>query len=290
MEGIQMRGIRSRSLVLIGTAAVTGLALASTGVVAGTAASPAAKPNVAFLTSARTAFAKMIQHERAPLAIAGPKIIGGASTFNWSGYADTSTTTGAFTQVAGTWTVPKVTCSSEDQILSSWVGLDGANTSTVEQLGTYSWCYENTPLYYTWYEMYPHGTVEESTTLQPGDTITASVVRSSNKYTLTLTDSTHSANSFTVKAKCMTNVCLDRSAEWIAERPDFSTTGYAPLANYGTWNVTDASVTSGGTTGKISSFNPEQVTMIDSMSQYALSTPSSLSSGTAFTTTWLNSY
>ena len=50
-----------------------------------------------------------------------------------------------------------MTCNAEDQITSNWVGLDGFGNSpaTVEQLGTISWCFQGTPTYFTWYEMFP---------------------------------------------------------------------------------------------------------------------------------------
>ncbi len=86
-----------------------------------------------------------------------------------------------------------MTCSAEDQITSDWVGLDGFNSGTVEQLGTISWCFQGTPTYFTWYEMFPAGTIEVGTTLKPGDKIAASVTRTGTSYALKLTDSTTSA-------------------------------------------------------------------------------------------------
>src|ERR1700733_963521 len=53
---------------------------------------------------------------------------GGASTassgsYNWSGYEDTSSTTGDFNEVSASWKVPKITCTKEDQLASDWVGI-----------------------------------------------------------------------------------------------------------------------------------------------------------------------
>ena len=115
-----------------------------------------------------------------------------------------------------------MTCTAEDRITSDWVGLDGFSSSTVEQDGTVSQCFEDQAVYYTWYEMYPAGTIAVGTTVAPGDKISASVSRSGSAYTLALTDSTHSANSFSKHATCATTTCLDTSAEWIAERPAYS--------------------------------------------------------------------
>ena len=81
------------------------------------------------------------------------------SSSNWAGCADTDDT---FNSVWSSWTEPTVNCSNSGASLSSllgsssllggsgaasafWVGLDGYNSTSVEQLGTDS---------YAWYEMY----------------------------------------------------------------------------------------------------------------------------------------
>ncbi len=82
-----------------------------------------------------------------------------------------SSTNGTFTKVSGAWTVPTVTCTNEDRITSDWVGLDGFSSSTVEQDGTVSQCFEGQAVYYTWYEMYPAGTIAVGTSVAAGDKI-----------------------------------------------------------------------------------------------------------------------
>jgi hypothetical protein len=77
-----------------------------------------------------------------------------AETLNWSGYVVTGAD-GSFNQVSAEWGVPGVICSGGDQYESSWVGLDGYNGSTVEQIGTSSDCDGTTAVYSAWYEMYP---------------------------------------------------------------------------------------------------------------------------------------
>jgi hypothetical protein len=213
------------------------------------------------------------------------------SSFNWAGYADSATTSGTFTKVSGAWTTPAVVCSKEDTITSEWVGIDGVTSSTVEQDGTLGWCFEGVPTYFTWYEMYPAGTIDVGTSLLPGDKITASVVRSGINYTLKVTDATHTANSFTQAATCALATCLDTSVEWVAERPAFSI-GIAPLADYTSWKPNSATETASGTAGTIASYpTNDSITMIDATSSYNLSTTSALNAaGKGFTTTWLNSY
>lgn len=295
--------LKFKAWIAAGSAvAAAGALIASSGgaatVVAGGTASRAAyhKPSARFLSEARTALVKYLRHDHPTLMLAhtprsnGRNAVTQAASYNWSGYADTSTTAQTFTKVSGAWTAPSVTCSAEDQISSAWVGLDGATTGTVEQDGTIGWCFKDTPTYFTWYEMYPAGTIEVGTTLQPGDKITASVTRAKTKYTLKLTDATHTANSFTKTATCALATCLDESAEWIAERDSFSI-GIAPLADYGTWKLTSGAETAGGTAGTIGSYSTvDELTMIDVTGSYNLSTPSGLTGGKAFSTTWNNSY
>ena len=138
---------------------------------------------------------------------------------------------------------------------------------TVEQLGTATQCFEGVEYYYVWYEMFPGGTVEEGTLAcinnnvdcpEPGDRITASVtVTPAGEYTLSLTDFTHPAESFTVMASCAPSTCLDSSAEWIMERPAFALPfGFqiTPLANFSPAGFVNGTLTSGGRTTEIEDF------------------------------------
>ena len=97
--------------------------------------------------------------------------------------------------------------------------------------------------------------------VSPGDSISASVVKSGSSYTLKVTDSTHPANSFTTTQTC--SDCADSSAEWIAEAPSGSS-GVYPLSDFRSWSASGASVTSGSASGVISSFPDDELTMIDS--------------------------
>jgi hypothetical protein len=217
-----------------------------------------------------------------------------AGSYNWSGYADISSTSGKFTKVSGSWKVPAVTCTPEDRVTSQWVGIDGAQASdpTVEQAGTSSQCFEDKALYYTWYEMYPSGTVEVGKTAAAGDSISGSVSRSGAAYTLKLTDSTHPANSFTHTASCKTTTCLDESAEWITERPSYETTGIIPEAQFKTVTFTSASVTAAGKTTTISGYagTNDEITCVDSTGTYDIVATSGLTGENSFTNTWDDSY
>ena len=288
-----------RGLIVSGSAAAMAGAVTFSSVTATTVAAPARTghaPSARFLSQARAALVHYLRHNhpQAMLVHTRPAhSIGNAtaaSSFNWSGYADTTSTHQAFTKVSGNWTTPSVTCNAEDQITTNWIGLDGFNSSTVEQLGTISWCFQGKPVYFTWFQMFPGNVTEVGTSLAPGDKIAASVTRSGTSYTLKLTDSTHPANSFTKTATCALTKCLDTSAEWISERPSFSI-GIVPQAHYNAFKITNGSQTSSGHTNSIGAGpGVNSITMIDSTQTYNLSTVSTLTGGNSFSTTWKNSY
>lgn len=200
---------------------------------------------------------------------------------NWSGYADTSTT---FSTATGNWTEPSVRCTSRQQQLAAfWVGIDGFTSGSVEQDGTLAECYHRSAFYFSWWEMYPTNAIQVvGSSVRPGDSISASVVRSGGSYTLKVTDSTNSANSFTTTQSCSS--CANSSAEWIAEAPSGSS-GVLPLANFGSWTLSGATVNS----GVISSFTDDEITMINSSGQVKAQPGPLNGSGNGFSVTWVRS-
>jgi Peptidase A4 family len=211
-----------------------------------------------------------------------PKGLTDVQSTNWSGYADTGS---SFSAVSASWTEPSATCSrSTTQLAAFWVGIDGYSSSSVEQDGTLIECYQGTAYQYTWWEMYPTNAIQVvGSTLAAGDAITSTVTRSGTSYTLTVTDSTHSANSFTETETCSS--CANTSAEWIAEAPSGSS-GVYPLADFGSWTASGASVTEGSTSGTISSFTDDEITMVDSSSRVKAQPGALNSSGSGFSVAW----
>jgi hypothetical protein len=200
---------------------------------------------------------------------------------NWSGYADTGS---GFSTVTGSWTEPGVSCTSTTSLAAFWVGIDGYSSSSVEQGGTLIECYRGAAYYYTWWEMYPTNAIQVvGSTLHAGDSITASVVRSGTSYTLKVTDSSRSADSFSTTQTC--SGCANSSAEWIAEAPSGSS-GVYPLSDFRSWTELGATVKAGSTSGVISSFTDDELTMINS-SGATKALPGALnSSGNGFGVTW----
>jgi hypothetical protein len=287
--------------------AAGGAVLLGAGIAAGTAGHgasiaqkrPAASRQAAAGEArARAAVLAMLEGSRAPGVRAGRQATrgpnGSTSVFyyNWSGYAATGAA-GAFTKVSGSWTVSKIiNCTGEHTTDTEWIGFDGFNNGTVEQDGSIGFCYQGKISYYDWYEMYPtQPVVTLEHHVSPGDKMSATVTRSGTKYTLVVTDSTHTADSFTATATCASTTCLNDSAEWINERDYFGSAGYSPLSDYGTWTVTKGAATESDKSSSIGSLaNLNNITMIDATNAYNLSTASALTGGNSFATTWDDSW
>jgi hypothetical protein len=203
-----------------------------------------------------------------------------AQSENWSGYAVTGSD-GAFNSVSSSWTEPAATCNdSGDEYAAFWVGLDGYNSSSVEQTGTDSDCGGGTPDYYGWYEMYPADPVYFTNPVQPGDSMGASVVfdSSTSTYTLTLTDNTQG---WTQTEQEQESGLANSSAEVITEAPS-SESGPLPLADFGTIDYS-------GSTANGSSMdaqNPTQIVLVGSSGDQLDST-SSMDGAGDFGNTWL---
>lgn len=250
--------------------------------VSAAAASPSAR---AAAVARQTLRHLSIGQHAADHRVAGPSLrvkgLTQVQSTNWSGYADTGS---GFSTVTGSWTEPSVSCSSATSLAAFWVGIDGYSSSSVEQDGTLAECYRGTAYYYTWWEMYPTNSIQVvGSTLHAGDSITSSVVRSGTSYTLKVTDSSRSADSFSTTQTC--SGCANSSAEWIAEAPSGSN-GVYPLSDFRSWTESGATAKAGSTSGVISSFSDDEITMINS-SGATKALPGALNgSGNGFAVTW----
>jgi hypothetical protein len=214
-----------------------------------------------------------------------------AGSYNWSGFADVEAASTRVSSVSSQWVFPYVQCPGgnyryEDVITAQWIGIDGWTNGTVEQLGSATQCFEGVTYNYVWYEMYPNGTVEEGTAAcinnnvdcpQPGDQISAWVTATpAGKYKLSLTDSTHPQESFSVTASCAPSTCLDSSAEWIVERPAYELSfgsQIVPLGDFFQTGFFNGGLTSGGKTTDIEGFQGgtvNDVLMVDDTDSYLL--------------------
>jgi hypothetical protein len=236
----------------------------------------------------------------APLAgtVAGVQVLGApripvkeGTSSNWSGYAvfaagSKKSQGESWTYVSGTWTVPTVSPTAGVTSYSSiWVGLDGYNSGTVEQIGTEQDVSSTGSTRYTaWYELYPKMPVTISYAVSPGDRMTASVSYvGKSSFTLTISDD-HWNAPFQVTRTCAN--AKRSSAEWIVEAPWSG--GVLPLADFGVVTFSDAAATSSKTAGpvSISSFTKWDSINMVSGSVTKAATSGLTDNGTGFTVTW----
>jgi hypothetical protein len=218
---------------------------------------------------------------------------------NWSGYAAVAKNNVALRYAQTTFTVPSIDCSrvqigsGGQTYAAEWVGLDGFNSSTVEQTGVDSFCTSTsgTATNQAWYEMFPLDPVVFSG-VNPGDTIFVAVYynKSTNQFQLNLRDETTGANMETSQP-CPTGSTCDRnSAEVIEEDPGGSVAGGINLADFGTANFTVSHVTARdglrGTLSPSSLWTSTDIIMQDPSGE-DMATPSPLTdSGANFSVTW----
>ncbi len=235
-----------------------------------------------------------VAHPGGPMISASSAGGSGATTvsLNWSGYAVTSNK--LFTYVHTTFVEPTITCSGvADQWTSNWSGLDGYNSDTVEQDGTFAHCGgsgNTTPKYEAWYELYPAASVNVFA-VHAGDIIDSAVSYANGEFTLTISDLSTGKTSSTTAA-CAS--CARTSAEWIIERPELCNNAgtkcfLTELADFGTSTMTgDEAQLTGGNIKGVGGFNNIPIDMVDPVSGggfISLDTVGAVS-GKSFTATW----
>ena len=213
---------------------------------------------------------------------------------NWSGYAITPSS--PVSDIQGNWAVPAVNSSVTPNGLSaSWIGIDGFNSGTVEQIGTMSLgsavaASSGLPQYFAWFEMFPGPAYLLDVPVTPGDKIQSQVqyvgsVSGSSQFFLSITD-LNPVTGFVASGDLFAAGTVARSsAEWIVEAPT-GDSGILPLADFGSEAFTDAfAALDDGTSGSISAFSSDQTYQINLIPLSGLgAVPSDLSGdGSAFT-------
>jgi hypothetical protein len=183
--------------------------------------------------------------------------------------------------VIGTWTQPTATCGKKENSWSSpWVGIDGNNSNTVEQIGTDTDCSRGRPSYYAWYEMYPKSLVVIPMTVTPGHTYTGEVTYTSGQYVMRLTDDTTGAPAFQTTQASRQEA--RSSVEWVMEGPSNGS-----LTNFGSVAFSAASATIAGQTGNLGSFSGAQPITMVTKSGAPRAVPTAISGGTSFGVNWI---
>jgi hypothetical protein len=294
-----------RRLIAVGATVLTGFALASPALARSAHATTRKMPEIGRLIGPNRIAGN---HQVSGHPSGASSLTNSATTStNWSGYAVTGSN-GTYTSVSTSWTQPTITgCNSSDPTgltknspyAAFWDGLDGYNSSSVEQTGTIGYCSGATPKYYAWYEMYPAGSVVYSKSVAPNDQMSASVTYSptttigrhgkkstASLYTLTLTDKPTSGSGWTESTKITTTTAYARSsAECITEAPYYQ--AVLPLADFGTVNYSSCEANGSALTS--SSSGLEWITMTNGTTGATESSTSALDGSGDFSNTWKSS-
>jgi len=152
-----------------------------------------------------------------------PALMPGASeslcSYNWSGYVVVGEPD-TVSAVNGSWVVAQGGCSSTvTTSVAEWVGIDGYNSSTIEQTGTASICLNGEVSYFAFYEFNLNESVTiSSVKVSAGDQINAGVSydNRTNLFTSWIRSSGGGSNTSSEEVVSASR----NSAEWIVERPE----------------------------------------------------------------------
>lgn len=161
---------------------------------------------------------------------------------NWAGYVATRANPLGFRSVSGTWVIPTISCTLEEETASAvWVGLGGflRTAESLEQTGTQQSCNINgEATYEAWYEILPAPPVPIRIPVSPGDRISASTTVRGDAVTFQMHDFSNGEHYEKTRYVPYTDVS---SAEWIVEAPSEcpesgreSECTLVPLAHFGT--------------------------------------------------------
>ncbi|MEA2718096.1 MAG: hypothetical protein QOI99_2413 [Actinomycetota bacterium] len=90
----------------------------------------------------------------------------------WSGYVSVGRT---YTDVSARFTVPSVSCPEPNTNASFWVGLDGFDSPTVEQIGVEALCRDGVARYSAWWQAFPATSQPLDIVVVPGHEIVVRV-------------------------------------------------------------------------------------------------------------------
>jgi hypothetical protein len=212
---------------------------------------------------------------------------------NWSGFvagADLSGSSGngSVTYAAGEWVVPVLKPTPNNTFCSVWVGIDGWNNGTVEQIGTsHNWI-NGTQQNFAWFEMFPQGSNEiTGFPVVNGDVISARVAyEGNNTFKLVIINHTQGVSTVIPNSFTMAPGVDRSSAEWVVESP--SSGGILPLSDYQKVTFNYAQAIINGVHGLINdgSWMNDEITMVDSNGNVQSQPGGLLKGGSCFQVAW----
>jgi len=227
--------------------------------------------------------------------------IKGNASNNWCGYVAFSNLShkrgGLVSAVTGTWIVPLLHASTSNECYASiWVGIDGFNSETVEQIGTeHNFdCLKGLQTNFAWFEMFPDSMYMIKTfPVNVGDKITANVLyKGKNEegkkvFVLTVINRTQDVFYQVPKSKTQVDKADCSCAEWIAEAPAMKG-NILPLSCFKGIDFSICNATMGGKTGPInnSRWQCKSIRMIDNDGVVKAKASNLSRDGQSFTVSW----
>lgn len=204
----------------------------------------------------------------------GGAIATGLTSSNWAGYVATS---GTYSGISGSWTVPHPTGNGVAVTGdAAWIGIGGANTTDLIQVGTEDQVSADGQVYSAiFYELLPASAkIVTTVAVNPGDVMSASLSGSNNVWTIRVTDVT-TGQTFQTTVGYASSLS---SAEWIEEDPSLGSGELAPFDNFGTVSFTNGTATRNGVNTSIAAVGGQALTLVNTAGR-SLATPSGLNGG-----------
>lgn len=197
-------------------------------------------------------------------------------SLNWSGYVARG---GTYTEVYGSWVVPRVAPSTGTYAAdATWVGIGGVRNQNLIQAGTQAIVDPSGDITYeAWIERLPDVSVPVPLAVKPGDEVSVHVHEiASDEWRIDMRNLT-TGDSFSIEVPYDS---LYSSAEWVQERPTSVT--LLPLSYFGSVHFTGAWAIENGKRVTPEEANAKPVSMVNDFGDL-LAVPSVLDeNGSAF--------
>lgn len=190
---------------------------------------------------------------------------------NWAGYAATS---GTYTAVSATWSVPVFAPDSPAGSDAIWVGIGGVRGSDLVQAGTQETVSSlGSTKYEAWIEMLPQPPQTVPLAITSGDSVTVSLVQQQPEEWLVVIANNTSGKSYQTDFHYRSSLS---SAEWVVEAPSARRGRVLPMDRFGTITFSQASAVKNGQRMSVAEAGGRAITMLDRSGRSPLARPSQL--------------
>ncbi len=174
---------------------------------------------------------------------------------NWSGYAATS---GTFTGVTGTWTVPKSQSTGGLSSGVTWVGIGGVRSRDLIQAGTMETSDRSGGMRYdAWIETLPKASRPVPFAVRPGDSVTVSISEQGADHWLIDFNNRTTGEEYQATVQYASS---RSSAEWVVEAPSAGRR-ILPIDDFGTVQFSGGFAVENGKSVTIAEAGAKPITM-----------------------------